>query len=801
MISLATVFELLPQLVCVKDRDDRFRMANRAMAELYGLPAASLLGRRQAEFHPDTAQAEQWLDDDRCVIDSGRPSAPRTMRLVLPAGGERLIRLERIPLTIPGEPQRSVLCIGTDVTQWARFPSGLERERRNLAAEVLLTSEMKYRTLYNSSRDAIMVLAPGQGFLSGNPSAIRLFGCADEEQFTACTPAELSPEFQPDGATSEDKAQEMMAIAMTQGSHFFEWTHRRLDGSVFPATVLLTRMELEGRQLLQATVRDISKEKQAALELHDAKIAAEAASRAKSEFLARMSHEIRTPMNAVIGMTELVLDTPLTQLQREYLQLVMDASDSLLSVINDILDFSRIEAGKLEMATIAFCLRDALGDTMKSLAFRAHTHGLELAYRLAPDVPDTLIGDPARLRQVIINLIGNAIKFTNAGEVVLNVTLEAEDHDELTLRFSIFDTGIGISPEHLAKIFEPFEQVDRFSTRRYGGTGLGLAICARLVELMHGSIWAESQEGIGSTFYFTARFAIAPPEFAASLPALAGSLAGVRVLVVDDNATNRRILDELLRSWAMQPTVVADARAALEQLRRQQAAGAPFQLLLSDVQMPGMDGFDLVEELRRTDDSPRTVIMMLTSGDQTTDLSRSNALNVAACLLKPLKQRELYEAILGALHSDLAIGPPSDTASAAQRAVSRPLSVLLVEDSLVNRKLASAVLTKQGHRVTVAGDGREAVEAVARQQFDLVLMDIQMPEMDGLQATRAIRRAEQSTGQHVPIIALTAHALKGDQEVCLKAGMDGYVSKPVTARQLRQAIEEVLGKSQNPARD
>ena len=793
MVDFQAIFDLLPQLVCLKDHDDRFRMVNRAMADAYGLPAGVLIGRRQSEFHPDAAQARRLLDEDRQVIETGQPSIVKTIPLALPDGRNRVLRLERIPLAIPGEPQPGVLCVGTDVTDLVDTRSAWDRSRRELAAEALLTSEMKYRILYDSSRDAIMILSPSEGFLSGNRSAIRLFGCSDEEEFTERTPADLSPEYQPDGLTSAEKAQRMIAIAMEEGSHFFEWTHRRVDGTEFPATVLLTRMELEGRHMVQATVRDISKEKQAARELRDAKLAAEAANRAKSEFLARMSHEIRTPMNAVIGMTELVLDTPLTSLQREYLQLVLDASDALLTVINDILDFSKIEAGKLELATIVFRLRDALGDTMKSLAFRAHTHGLELAWRLAPEVPDTLIGDPGRLRQVIINLIGNAIKFTDAGEVVLDVTLESQEGEELTLRFSVADTGIGIPADRLTMVFEPFEQVDRFSIRRYGGTGLGLAICARLVELMHGRIWVESEEGVGSTFHFTARLVVAPPEFAESLPAVADSLAGARVLVVDDNATNRRILDELLRSWSMRPTVVADAASALEQLRRQHAAGEPFRLLLSDVAMPGMDGFQLVEELRRTNDSPQTVIMMLTSGDQASDQSLSQSLGVAACLLKPLKQRELLEAMLGALHGELTAEPPPGAAPTAGRTAVRPLRVLLAEDSPVNRKLASAVLEKQGHTVTEARDGREAVAIAARERFDLVLMDVQMPEMDGLQATRAIRAAERATGGHVPILALTAHALKGDREACLDAGMDGYVSKPVTARQLRQAIEEVLG--------
>jgi len=797
-IDYRRIFDELPHLVFLKDRDNRFVMLNRTAAEAYGLPAEALVGRRHSDVHSHAAEARRFQEDDRIAIDSVRPTAAEAQPFTLADGRIRFVRWDRILVAIPGESEPGLLCVGVDVTDLVRSQTTRERQRRNLAAKALLASEMKYRTLYDSSRDAIMILTPQEGFLSGNPSAVKIFGCADEEEFTSRTPADFSPEYQPDGMTSAEKAQQMMAIAMEHGSHFFEWLHRRLDGSEFPATVLLTRMELEGRQLLQATVRDITKEKRAARELHDAMEAAEAANRAKSDFLARMSHEIRTPMNAVIGMTELVLDSPLSASQREYLQMVLDASDALLGVINDILDFSKIEAGKLELSPVPFRLRDSLGDTMKSLAFRAHTQDLELACRFAPDVPDTLVGDPGRLRQIIVNLVGNAIKFTDAGEVVLDVSLEDEREEEVVLKFTVSDTGIGIPQDKLATIFQPFEQADRFSTRRHGGTGLGLAICVRLVELMQGTVWAESREGHGSSFHFTARFGRAAAELAGVAPDAAGSLPGTRVLVVDDNATNRRILEELLHSWSLQPTLVADAQSALSELRHQQALGQPFHLLVSDVQMPGTDGFQMVEEIRRTGASPETVILMITSGDQADDVPRCRELGVTRCLLKPLKQRELFEAIVealrGASRKETPVPKPSPAAPAPVS--TGPLRVLLVEDSLVNQKLTSAVLEKQGHQVAIACDGREAVAAVARQEFDVVLMDIQMPEMDGLQATRAIRAAEQSMGGHVPIIAMTAHALKGDRENCLEAGMDGYVSKPVYARELYQAIEDVLAARQ-----
>ncbi len=509
----------------------------------------------------------------------------------------------------------------------------------------LEASEMKFRTLYDSSRDAIMILTPEEGFLGGNPAAIKLFGCKDEEEFTSCAPADLSPEHQPGGTRSIVKAQQMMAIAMDQGSHFFEWTHKRIDGSQFFATILLTRMELEGKKMLQATVRDITDQKRAAEALQSTKEAAEVANRAKSEFLANMSHEIRTPMNAIIGMTELVLDTELEPSQREYLKMVEESADSLLTIINDILDFSKIEAGKLDLEEVVFGLRERVGDVMKSLAMRAHDKKLELAWRIDPDTPDALLGDPIRLGQIILNLVGNAIKFTEEGEVVLHASCESRTDNEAVLRFSVRDTGIGIPEDKLAKIFEAFTQADASTTRKHGGTGLGLAITSRLVSLMDGRIWTASEVGVGSTIHFAARF-----KLVTGRPLLApiidpAGLRETRVLIVDDNATNRLILTELTRNWGMQPTAVENARQAISELRQSQRAGARVPLVLSDVNMPEVDGFTLTEWIRQDPDLADTTIIVLTSGTRPDDLKRCDKLNIAAHLMKPVKQSELLAAI------------------------------------------------------------------------------------------------------------------------------------------------------------
>ncbi len=664
-----------------------------------------------------------------------------------------------------------------------------------LAQEALRASEMRYRTLYDSSRDAIMVLKPETGFLNGNPAAVALFGCRDEAQFTRCSPGDLSPEFQPDGTPSTVKSQEMMAIAMRDGSHFFEWTHCRVDGSEFPATVLLTRMEIEGQTMLQATVRDITEQQRAAEALRAAKEAAEAASRAKSDFLARMSHEIRTPMNAIIGMTELVLDTPLQPSQREFLEMVRGAGDALLSVINDILDFSKIEAGKLELRASPFRLREGLGDTMKSLAVRAHEKGLELACHIAPDVPEHLVGDLGRLRQIIVNLVGNAIKFTDVGEVVLDVALEELEDERVTLHCTISDTGIGIPADKRATIFEAFEQADRFQTRRFSGTGLGLAICSRLVELLQGRIWVESEEGRGSCFHFTAQLEVAAGAWAGELTELPQNLSGIHVLIVDDNATNLRILLELLRSWGMRPEAASSGAEALQLLHERHTAGQPFELVLTDVHMPHMDGFELAEQIRHSPSVGGVAIMMLSSGDQAGDIARCEQLGAAGCLLKPLKQRELLDAICRALFTLDAWPAPLPQRAGSPATTLPPLQILLAEDSPLNQKLAIALLQKHGHQVVLAQNGHEAVAAARQNDFDLILMDVQMPLMDGLEATRRIRDRELATGRHVPIIAMTAHALKGDRERCLAAGMDGYVAKPIRAQELFEAMDRLADRS------
>jgi len=694
------------------------------------------------------------------------------------------------------------LVTGENASLPAWFPTAVDNDEvgqltgafRYMVQEVAVREQrlkQQFKLLLDSTAEAIYGIDLEGKCTFCNPACARLLGYESTDQLLGRVMHDLIRPTRPDGTPSPaSECGIHQAFRESKGTHVDDASFWRADGSSFPveywANPIFRDREPVGTVV---TFMDISERKHIEAALRHNKEAAEAASRAKSEFLANMSHEIRTPMNGILGMTELLLDTDLSADQRDHLGMVKSSADSLLNVINDILDFSKVEAGKFQLDPVEFDVRDDVADALKLLGLRAHKKGVELTYQVDPAVPARLVGDSARLRQILINLIGNAVKFTERGEVVVRVANEPGAEPDALLHVTVRDTGIGIPADKLAKVFDPFTQADGSTTRKYGGTGLGLSIAARLVELMGGRMWVESEVGEGSTFHFTAR--LGRETHGGSIPLPQVDLEDLPVLVVDDNATNRVILEEILLNWHMKPTSVDSGLGAMTALVQAAGAGNAFPLVLLDAMMPEMDGFSVAEEIKKNCLLAGATILMLSSADSANDAGRCREIGVARYLRKPIKQSDLLDAILIALGS-VSLQASTARASHESQSTAGGIKVLLAEDNEVNQALGVKILTKRGHLVEVVGNGKEALESLERQEFDVILMDVQMPEMDGLAATAAIRAREQGTSRHIPIVALTAHAMKGDRERCLEAGMDAYVAKPLRADELLATLARLV---------
>ncbi len=675
-----------------------------------------------------------------------------------------------------------------------------ELERARAELEQRVAERTAYlNALVETSPLGIVTTDPQGRVQICNTAFERLFQYVREEVIGADLNSLVTP------VRTEAKKQRSSARRSEAGETIQTTTQRRRkDGTLVDVELYGVPMRVGGEHVGALVIyHDITAKKRAEEALRSAKEQAEEANRAKSEFLANMSHEIRTPMNGILGMTQLTLETKLNDEQREYLGMVKSSADSLLTLLNDILDFSKIEAGKLGLDSSPFAPRESIGEALKALGHLAHRKGLELAWHVDAGVPTWLMGDSGRLRQILVNLVMNAIKFTERGEVVVSVKVESKTPEEVELHFSVRDTGIGIPAEKRKLIFGAFTQADSSTTRKYGGTGLGLTISQALVKMMKGSISVESEPRKGSVFHFTARLKVPEASFIPPAAAEPAALRGLRALVVDDNQTNRLILTELLSQWGMAPEQAASGSEALKLLAGESQGSAPFRLALIDADMPEMDGFALAELVKNTPEGSALNMFMLSSTMQSGDIARSHEAGLAGFLTKPVQPSELLDAILGVMSSTGNMAADAEDIQSVPQIsnTGTGMRILLAEDNAVNRQLARLLLEKRGYTVIIAKNGIEALAAVEREEIDMVLMDVQMPEMDGLEAIRAIRSNEKISKRHLPIISLTAHVMKGDREKCIEAGADDYIPKPIQPANLFAAMERMHPSERDPEPD
>ena len=776
---LHTLMDNLPDDIYFKDRDSRFTCINQALARVFGLSdPAQAIGKRDFDFFTGE-HAEQAFADEQEIIRTGQPILGLEEKETWPDGRVTWVSTTKMPLR---DAQRNI--VGT-------FGVSRDVTERRRAEEAQRQSEQFNREVIAGACEGVIVYDRQLRYQVWNPAMEELTGLP-ASQVLGKRAFDLFPHLREQGL---DVLLERALTGETVQSPDVTYHVAQTGKSGWVSGVYSPHYGPDNEIIgVIGLLRETTDRKQAEEEMRRAKEAAEAASRAKSEFLANMSHETRTPLNGILGMTELLLDTPLSAEQSEYLTMLKSSTDALLTLVDDILDFSKIEAGKVTLDRIEFMLPETLGDTLKALAVRAHLKGLELACHLAPEVPEYLVGDPGRLRQIVTNLLGNAIKFTEKGEVVVRVEVDSQSEDKVTLHFTVRDTGIGIPAEKQEIIFGAFEQADGSTTRRYGGSGLGLAITSHLVNLMGGRIWLESVCGRGSTFHFRLPLGLGANRGATQLAEFT-RLRNLPALVVDDNQTNRHILMEVLKRWKMLPAEAEGGESALALLKQSKEDAHPFPVILLDAQMQDMDGFAVAEQIKRDPELARAVILMLTSGGRPGDAARCRQLGIAAYLTKPVKQAELLEAMLLAL--GMAPGPPAQplVTRHSLREGRRSLRILLAEDNPVNQALVMRLLEKRGHTVEVVANGKKALEALEGNpvpRFDLILMDMQMPEMDGAECVARIRAKENGAASRIPIVALSAYAQKGDRERFLALGTDGYLRKPVRAQELFETIEGLL---------